>query len=95
MLSTYYTYIYIYTCFNRQSEATDLDPEHWELVVKCEGDSVPVRCEWGHDGALQVAIEGKDSAVTVDTDWTLGDAMMLADINGKEVAVQVYIVKVY
>ena len=67
----------------------DLDPEHWQLVVKCEGESVPVECEWRENGTLEVYMKGREEVVTVETDWTLGDAMMLADIDGKEVAVQV------
>ena len=31
---------------NRQSDEMDLEPLHWQLVVKCEGESVPVMCEW-------------------------------------------------
>ena len=56
--------------------------------MKCEGESVPVRCEWG-EGGLEVWVEGREEAVTITTDWSLGEPMMLADIDGKEVAVQV------
>ena len=70
----------------RQSDKSD--PLSWELVVKCEGESVPVRCEWG-EGGLEVWVEGREEAVTITTDWNLGEPMMLADIDGKEVAVQV------
>ena len=66
----------------------DLEPQKWELVVKCEGESVPVRCEWGEEG-LEVTQEGEGEPLTINTDWRLGEPMMLADIDGKEVAVQV------
>ena len=70
----------------RQSEAVDLEPESWELVVKCEGESVPVMCKWV-EGGLEVRVEGE--VVTITTDWSLGQPMMLAHIDGKEVAIQV------
>lgn len=52
----------------------------------CEGESVPVTCKWAEEG-LEVCVKGK--MVTINTDWHLGEPMMLADIDGKEVAVQV------
>ena len=58
--------------------------------MKCEGESVPVRCEWSEDG-LEVRMEGREEPLTIDTDWRLGEPMMLADIDGREVAVQVTI----
>ena len=72
----------------RKSDESEVDPLSWELVVKCEGESVPVRYEWGK-GRLEVWVEGREEAVTIATDWSLGEPMMLADIDGKEVAVQV------
>lgn len=56
--------------------------------MKCEGESLPVRCEWGEDG-VQVCLEGRGEPLTINTDWRLGEPMMLADVDGKEVAVQV------
>ena len=72
----------------RQSDTIDLEPLSWELVVKCEGESVPVKCEWVESG-LAVEVEGRGDVVTLNTDWSLGEPMMLADIDGKEVVVQV------
>ena len=60
-------------------------------MVKCGGESVPVTCEWREDGVLEVRVKERGEVVTINTDWILGDAMMLADIDGKEVAVQVSI----
>ncbi|CAI8052349.1 Propionyl-CoA carboxylase alpha chain, mitochondrial [Geodia barretti] len=71
----------------RQSETVDLEPQDWELVVKCEEESVPVRCGWSEDG-LEVSLEGKEEPLTISTDWRLGEPMMLADVDGREVAVQ-------
>ena len=46
----------------------------------------PVRATW-EDG-FTVEIEGGETVV-LNTDWTVGGQMMLADIGGKEVTVQV------
>ena len=73
---------------NRQSDSIDLEPLQWKLVVKCEGESVPVTCEWV-EGGLEVEVEGRGEAVTLATDWSVGDSVMLADVDGKEVVVQV------
>ena len=72
----------------RLSEEVDLEPQSWELVVKCEGESIPVWCEWREDG-LEVCQDGGGETLTISTDWRLGEPMMIADIEGKEVAVQV------
>ena len=42
---------------------------------------------WEEDG-FTVEIEGGETVV-LNTDWTVGEPMMLADIGGKEVTVQV------
>ena len=47
----------------------------------------PVRAMWEEDG-FTVEIEGGETVV-LNTDWTVGEPMMLADIGGKEVTVQV------
>ena len=56
--------------------------------MKCEGESVPVKCEWVESG-LSVEVEGTGDVVTLNTDWSLGEPMMTANIDGKEVVVQV------
>lgn len=66
----------------------DLEQETWKLVVKCEGETLPVSCEWLDDG-LEVTVEGKGEPLIINTDWRPGEPMMLADVDGKEVAVQV------
>ena len=43
-------------------------------------------CEWVEEG-LNVCVNGE--VLTINTDWRLGEPMMLADIDGKEVAIQV------
>ena len=80
---------------SRQSDTIDLEPLTWQLVVKCEGESVPVRCEWVEEDGLEVEVEGREDTVIISTDWSLGDSMMLADIDGKEVLVQVRYMYVY
>ena len=72
----------------------DLEPQDWELVVKCEEESVPVRCGWSEDG-LEVSLEGKEEPLTISTDWRLGEPMMLADVDGREVAVQVTLLSLH
>ena len=50
-------------------------------------EKFPVRATWEEDG-FTVEIEGRETVV-LNTDWTVGEPMMLADIGGKEVTVQV------
>ena len=50
-------------------------------------EKFPVRATWEEDG-FTVEIEGGETIV-LNTDWTVGEPMMLADIGGKEVTVQV------
>ena len=50
-------------------------------------DRFSVRATWAEDG-FTVEIEGGETVV-LNTDWTVGEPMMLADIGGKEVTVQV------
>ena len=50
-------------------------------------EKFPVRVTWAEDG-FTVEIEGGETVV-LNTDWTVGEPMMLADIGGKEVTVQV------
>ena len=77
------------SCPSRQSDIDlDVEPHQWKLVVKCEGESVPVTCEWV-EGELEVEVEGRGEKVTLATDWSLGDSVMMADVDGKEVVVQV------
>ena len=50
-------------------------------------EKFPVRATWAEDG-FTAEIEGGETVV-LNTDWTVGEPMMLADIAGKEVTVQV------
>ena len=50
-------------------------------------EKFPVRATWEEDG-FTVEIEGGETVV-LNTDWTVGEPMMLADIGEKEVTVQV------
>ena len=50
-------------------------------------EKFPVRATWEEDG-FTVEVEGGE-AVVLNTDWTVEEPMMLADIGGKEVTVQV------
>ena len=59
-------------------------------MVKLDGEAVPVRAMWG-EGGFGVEVEGGGGRVTLNSDWILGQPMMLADIDGKEVAIQVHI----
>ena len=50
-------------------------------------EKFPVRATWAEDG-FTVEIEGGETVV-LNTDWTVGEPMMLADIGKQEVTVQV------
>ena len=49
-------------------------------------EKFPVTTSWSEDG-FTVDIGGEK--VVLNTDWTVGEPMMLADMNGKDVTVQV------
>ena len=72
---------------SRQSEELDLNPSEWELVVTLNKERFKVKTHWSEDGFL-VDIDGRKEVV-LNTDWLVGEPMMLADMNGKEVTVQV------
>ena len=50
-------------------------------------EKFPVRATWEEDGFTVEVDRGE--TVVLNTDWTVGEPMMLADIGGKEVTVQV------
>ena len=72
---------------SRQSEEFDLEPDEWELVVTLHKERFSVKTSWGEDG-FSVNIDGMKD-VTLSTDWLVGEPMMLAVMNGKDVTVQV------
>ena len=57
------------------------------MVVTLDKEKFPVRATWEEDG-FTMEIEGGETVV-LNTDWTVGEPMMLADIGRKEVTVQV------
>jgi len=68
-----------------------LGPEKWELVVTLNKESYPVTAAWGETGFVVELETGK--TMTLNTDWLVGEPMMLAEINDNEVAVQVLILR--
>lgn len=72
---------------DRQSEDTDPNPLEWDLVVTINKEKVPVRTVWEDDGSLQVELGGGKS-VMLNTNWRVGEPMMLAEVDGKEVSIQ-------
>ena len=70
---------------HRQSDELDRAPVEWEVAVTLDKEKFPVRATWEEDG-FTVEIEGGETVV-LNTDWTVGEPMMLADIGGKEVTV--------
>lgn len=72
---------------SRQSQELDLNPLEWDLVVTLDKERFVVKTCWGEDG-LTVDIDGKKEVV-LKTNWLVGEPMMLAEMNGKEVTVQV------
>lgn len=71
----------------RQSEETDICPAVWDLVVTIGEEKHAVKTSWEND-TFSVEIDDKVK-MDIDTDWLVGEPMMLANINGKEVTVQV------
>ena len=64
-----------------------MNPTEWELVVTLNKERFKVKTHWNEDGFV-VDIAGKKEVV-LNTDWLVGEPIMLADMNGKEVTVQV------
>lgn len=71
----------------RQTKELDLNPNECELVVTLNKERFKVKTRWSEDGFM-VDIVGRKEVV-LNTDWLVGEPMMLADMNGKEVTVQV------
>ena len=71
----------------RQSQELDVNPSEWELVVTLNKEKFVVNTCWNEEG-FTVDIDGKKEMV-LNTDWLVGEPMMLAEINNKEVTVQV------
>ncbi len=72
----------------RQSEDIDITPESWDLVVTLNKEGYPVTTSWEMDGGFTVEIDN-GRRMQLSTDWSVGEPMMLANINGKDVTVQV------
>ena len=64
-----------------------MNPTEWELVVTLNKERFIVNTCWTEEG-FTVDIDGKKEVV-LNTDWLVGEPMMLAEINGKDVTVQV------
>lgn len=79
---------YSSTC--RQSEDIDTSPISWELVVTIGKDHYPINTMWDEGGCFVVELENGQT-MELSTDWCVGEPMMLANINGKDVSVQVLI----
>jgi hypothetical protein len=63
-----------------------LNPTEWELVVTLKKERFIVNTCWTEEG-FTVDVDGKK--VVLNTDWLVGEPMMLAEMNGKDVTVQV------
>lgn len=78
-------------CFHliscRQSEDIDVSPAAWDLVVTVGKEKYPVTTCWEGD-SFTVEIDG-ETKMEINTDWLVGEPMMLASINGNDVTVQV------
>ena len=72
---------------SRQSREADSSPTECELVVTLNEERFTVKTCWTEEG-FTVDIDGKKKVV-LNTDWLVGEPMMLADVNGKEVTIQV------
>ena len=72
---------------NRQSQEADSSPVESELVVTLNKEIFTVKTRWTEEG-FTVDIDGKKEVV-LNTDWLVGEPMMLADMNGKDVTIQV------
>ena len=47
-----------------------------------------MKARWTEDECFTVDIDGKKEVV-LNTDWLVGEPMMLAEMNGKDVTIQV------
>ena len=72
---------------SRQSQEADSSPVESELVVTLNKEIFMVKTCWT-EGGFTVDIDGKKEVV-LNTDWLVGEPMMLADMNGKDVTIQV------
>ena len=63
-----------------------MNPTEWELVVTLNKERFTVNTYWTEEG-FTVDVDG--SKVVLNTDWLVEEPMMLAEMNGKDVTVQV------
>jgi hypothetical protein len=72
---------------SRRSQEADSNPKECELVVTLNEETFTVKTRWTEEGFI-VDIDGKKQVV-LNTDWLVGEPMMLAEMNGKDVTIQV------
>ena len=65
-----------------------MSPAEYELVVMLDEERFAVKARWTEEEEFTVDIDGKKEVV-LNTDWLLGEPMMLAEMNGKDVTIQV------
>ena len=73
---------------SRQSQEVDSSPTACELIVTLDEERFAVKAHWTEDECFTVDIDGKKEVV-LNTDWLVGEPMMLAEMNGKDVTIQV------
>ena len=73
---------------SRRSQEVDSNPTECELVVMLDEERFGVKAYWTEEEEFTVDIDGKKEVV-LNTDWLLGEPMMLAEMNGKDITIQV------
>lgn len=62
-------------------------PETSKLVISVGKDKFSIKTSWGEDGFTVTMEDGRK--MTLNTDWCVGEPLMVAELNGQEISVQV------
>ena len=62
--------------------------EEWQLSVSLGKERASATAWWDEEGGFAVRIDG-GAEMSLRTGWTVGEPLMLADIDGRSVTVQV------
>ena len=70
--------------------SSDLDPmpDTSKLVISIGKDKFNVETSWDEDGFTVILEDGRK--MKLKTDWNVGEPLMVAELNGQEISVQVF-----
>lgn len=74
-------------CCYRLSSDLDPMPATSKLVISVGKDKFSIETSWNEDGFTVTMEDGRK--MTLNTDWCVGEPLMVAELNGQDISVQV------